>query len=1027
MRTTGSPRTVALLISLLLLLFVAGCASPTPEPPPSPTPLPLLDQTGAIPARTESVLEATSTPVPTLPPAEEAAPPALPTATPSPEAVTSTPETPTQEPPPVTTPEPAGEVTVEAQVETPLATAEKPVQAGEELTNTVALPIVVNSQGTPVTPEEAEAEAAEEATPGVTPAEEASPEATLEATPEAAILPPVLLFTEPPAGETWDGGPVVFHFDQPLDPESGKALSVEPPLPGQVTVEDARLVFTPEEEPALATRYRFVIDGAKLRSAAGVALEGVLEIHLPTRVPLQVTSTQPTDGSQDVSPTSPVVVVFNQPVVPLMGLEEQAELPNPLTFEPSVAGSGRWLNTSVFAFQPEPALAGGAQYTVVVAGVTSVDGAPLAEPAIFTFTTAPPAVVDASPLGELAPPDATIQLQFNQPMDRESTEAAFALVRVGHDGKLDPVSGTFQWDEEQTRLTFTPDEWLMAGAFYQIHVGTGARDLAGQNGLAEPYVGKFRVAPLPRVERTDPEDGAVNVPPDRVVTVEFNVPMSGTTVLENVQIQPPITATTVYSYYSPYQQRLILDWAKAPRTAYTVTLGAAMQDEYGHPLGQDYVFRFTTGDLAPFVRLSTPRFTHFSAFTKTTVSLYHRNMPEVEVGLYRLSEKEFLRLTGDGSWEIWRDYRPVEPQATLIWEQTWEPDTPRNEIGTLLVDLVDEEGQPLPPGLYFLQTSRPPATPSTPKETPFQPAQSVLVLSNDNLVVKKSAVGESLAWQTSLLTGEPVPDQEVRFFLDRTPLGQAVTDAEGVAAAALALDPENPWLNLVAISGQPGDEHFSVATTAWDEGVGPWEFDVPFRSDVDRARLAFYTDRPIYRPGQTVYWKGIVRLIEADAYKLPPEGLTVQVLIRDGRGTVLFDQELPLNEHGTVFGELPLAEEAVTGYYSLEARLPLETGQEIYGGASFQVAEYRKPEFQIQVTTDQPEYVQGDTISVTLEARYFSGEPLADAPVIWSLLAEPYFFSWKDAPKGRYFRFDPVLEEDLGFNPFGGYYGGLLQ
>jgi len=84
-----------------------------------------------------------------------------------------------------------------------------------------------------------------------------------------------------------------------------------------------------------------------------------------------------------------------------------------------------------------------------------------------------------------------------------------------------------------------------------------------------------------------------------------------------------------------------------------------------------------------------------------------------------------------------------------------------------------------------------------------------------------------------------------------------------------------------------------------------------------------------------------------------------------------------------------LDEEASTGYYHMRA----QAGKHSYG-ASFQVAEYRKPEFEVAVETDRDEYIQGDTINATAQATYFFGGPVADAKVRWALLSKDWRFSW---------------------------------
>ena len=60
--------------------------------------------------------------------------------------------------------------------------------------------------------------------------------------------------------------------------------------------------------------------------------------------PMDRASTQPSDGAEDVDPNNPITVIFNRPVVPLTGVEEQAGLPQPLDFDPFFEGQGQWLS-----------------------------------------------------------------------------------------------------------------------------------------------------------------------------------------------------------------------------------------------------------------------------------------------------------------------------------------------------------------------------------------------------------------------------------------------------------------------------------------------------------------------------------------------------------------------------------------------------------------------------------------------------------------------------------------------------------
>lgn len=851
-------------------------------------------------------------------------------------------------------------------------------------------------------------------------------------------LPPALLSTTPTDGATWDGGPVTFTFDQAMAAESTISVSVSPALAGEVTVTEGDLVFTPSIAPTPGARYEFTVD-ADARSAAGMELGNPVAITLVAAAPLTVTSTQPSDGASEVDTDSQIVVVFNRPVVELTGLNDQGSLPQPLTLEPAVEGTGEWLNTSIYVFKPALGLAGATDYTMTIADVSGVQGESLAEPVVVQFTTAAPIVTGVQPNFGPIPPDSAFQVTFSQPMDPASTEAAFA-VTAGEAESV--VAGTLTWDATNTTLTFTPTQVLDFGQSYELTVGTDAQPASQQGNLREAYANLFTVVPLPAVASTTPADGATNVTPDVTVMIQFNTPLSATTVLPNISVSPMLSTTRVYSYYREYDNTAELSWFKESQTQYTVTLGADIADPYGNTLDEPYTFTFTTGDHSPFVRLGIERFTHFSAYTETRISTLYRNVSSVEARLYQLPISEVFRLTGENQWETWRNYSVPNPEQNLVWERSYEPIVGPNVTARQVLTLTDDAGNLPAPGFYFLEVGYPEYAPNPDEQNdPFASRmQALLVLSNNNLVLKKSLQGDSLAWLTDLQSGDPVADLPVRFYFAGEDRGDATTDEDGVALAALGLDPNNSWGPVLAISGEPGEANFAAASSEWNQGIGPWDFNIPGGYSTEQYQTYFYTDRPIYRPGQTIYWKGIIRQLRAaaheqphpvptyDQYELPPATLPISITVRDDQGNAVVEESYTPSENGTVSGQVTLAPEAITGYYYIEARLQVAPDRTAYGGTGFQVAAYRKPEFESSVTSDQPEYTNGETVTFNVAANYFSGGPLANAPVTWRLLAEPYNFVWTEAPEGRYFSFTPFDPENDEYDPYrSAFYRGLLQ
>ncbi len=805
--------------------------------------------------------------------------------------------------------------------------------------------------------------------------------------------------------------PIALTFDRPMDaasvesafelvqlPETPQtdaatedeaaALTSEPvTIEGRFGWNEYRttLSFAPSRLLPRGASYQVVV-GENARSADGVSLKGPYQFRFATHGYLKVGQVIPADDTPDVAPDSPMTVMFNRPVVPLTMVEQQNTLPHPLTFSPDVEGTGTWLNTSVYVFQPSEPMEPGTTYTVAVADdLQDAVGNPMQEPYSWSFTTALPPeveVVSVSPRSgsDLVPIETTIAVQFDQPVDPASAQSAFHLRSVSEGGSS--VAGDFQVREAGTTLVFTPAQRLAFDHRYTVEVAAGVESASGGRPLVSSYRGTFTTVPLPRIIGTDPADGDTQAPYSTDLAIFFNTPIDPDTVMPNLQMTPPCSPTQVYTYFSRYDQSFHLYFDVRPSTSYTVHIAPDITDPYGNPTGQTLDVHFRTQPRPPSAHLITPgEVGTSSAYNPTRVGVRSVNMAQVSLRLYQMEpDSLFDRFYGD----------QVPDNAVLLrdWQEPITAFPYGENQGMPIVSRVDlaEDGGALEAGVYLLLLERP--------DSPSYPDRHLLVVSPINLTLK-AGEHDALVWANDLQSGQPVPDLTVDFYdrSSRNLLGTATTDVEGVARVEMDR-PENR--GVIALARQP----FSAADMDWSRGVSPWDFDLPATSDLPEMAAHIYTDRPIYRPDQTVSFKGVLRNEDDARFNLPASTGPVEVTITNAAREEVYRETLSLTGSGTFQGELVLPESAALGSYSIRVNVGQGSEDSRSFWSGFEVAAYRAPEFQVEVTPQADEIVRGTPLRATVEVAYFFGMPVENAPVEWTVRAVDDRFT--PAQYGRY-------------------------
>ncbi len=802
---------------------------------------------------------------------------------------------------------------------------------------------------------------------------------------------PQIVHQSPLQGQRLDLSPTIqITFNRAMDQTKTSAAwsfvdESNHAVPGTISwLNNETLQYKPGQTLESAKTYTAILSTGAA-GTDGTRLADEVRIEFKTTNALVVAQVFPADATKDVDIKSAITVIFNKPVAPLMSIEDQVNLPSPIEITPSVAGSGEWVSSSVYVYQPTMGLNSGTNYLVRVhSGLRDTTGSSLEQDYVWGFTTVSPKVTNFFLKGTGKTQDFSSILlnqafvvKFNQAMDEKSMAAALTI-RNRETQVIFPVRLT--WQDGDTSLTIEPVGRFNIASFYDLTIDSSARAQDGGT-LQESYQVPLSTIPLPRIESVSPQSGKQSSFSD-VLSIDFASPMNTDSLKGRVVITPKPKQPVDLNYYDGRNQLNI--YGLEPSTKYVIRLLPGMADIYGYTIKNEYSFSFETAGLDPSANLLLPRYPLVYRVTgEKPVFFEYTNLASAKFSLYALSYEEFSTLLQNSSQLDDLDNSSKKPLAVWTPELTADQDA----VGRIRMDL--EANGLLSPGYYFIRMYADPIarTIDPAARTTHYNQGALFIVAPDNLTLKVSQ-SEALAWLVDQETGQPVAHVPVIFYNDKmTVVGQAQTDEDGLAYVQ----------NVASVTYARSDDsaHLAMAALEWGSGVSEGQFGIwtDFYSPVSSNFAYVYTDRALYRPGQTVFYKGIVRSNDDLHYSLP--GLKkVDVTIENDQGK-LYEGEVSLSDDGSFSGNFQVGTDAQVGNYNLSVRQ--NAGDETsLGGVPFRVADYSKPEFQVTTDVTPGSAVVGDPVKFSLQATYYSGGNVSNAQVDWFMETTPTYYNPPD-------------------------------
>ena len=751
----------------------------------------------------------------------------------------------------------------------------------------------------------------------------------------------------------------------------------------------------------------FAAAGCPQRPTGGGLGPRVPEWERPSAVgapgPLTVTFGSP--RGQTWTPTE-IAVGFSKPMVPL-DRAGTADTTRRFEIEPAVEGEYRWLGSQVLTFVPARPLPVSSSFTVTVpAGVQALDGTALAEAYSFSFETPRVRVARSDPWNgaRWRKPQSPVDLWFNQPVDPAELErrAQFTATTsdgtavevrgraaVGHErGRAEPQPGVEPPADEGAldprHLVLTPVEPLPYGADVTLTISAELRGLQGNLPMGEPYQITYLTYGEFSFEGIGCSVSAYGgCSPAGGFHLEFSNPVKRGDVLRHLRVTPEVRLPDDPEWADEEQRADVYFSAPLqPETTYKVSIEPGLQDVFGQTLGGTRAREFHTGSYPPMARLDFSSGV-LEAEGPHQVAARFRNVESATLRLRPIRLEEYLRSrTGsrgygdDGPW--FRD-----STAPDIVRSTIRPGAPPNQEKVIPIHL-DPALRGARHGIVAIELRRPPVAGDY-----GESIDTTLVRVTDlGLTVKESSRG-LLVWVTSLKSGRPVRDARVRVFRGTTELWSGTTAADGLVLAPESVvdNPEGPYKPSLTVVADKGDDLNFLDTSRYGS-LEPWAFDQSFawRHDREWPVGAVFTDRGIYRPGDTVHLKGIARNLTDDGMSTPADQ-RVEIHVQDSNGeelTLPGSADLRTSPFGSFDFDLTLPPDAPLGWYEVRAQIgESERRHQPRLYASFRVAEYKAPTFAVQTTVERDEYVRGETLSFKVHGEYLFGAPMVAAEARW--------------------------------------------
>lgn len=759
---------------------------------------------------------------------------------------------------------------------------------------------------------------------------------------------------------------------------------------------------------------------------------------IPTPTPLPVVEALPDpelpDWIEQISPTgeagtlAQIRIRFQEPLVAVESLEspDRAATLDKFAVFPEIPGQFRFLTPRMVGFQADRAIPQATRLRVTLkAGLADLSGHELAEDLAWTFTTAPIKLTNL-PGGEGQPGAAdnplelepTLAFNANMLLDLDSLQQHLSLTPAGQENPVavrvvraeDEVDQTNPQDPQERFdpsaqpqiYHVTPTQPLEKGTEYQLAIAPGLEPAGGNLATTEPITstvityGPLAFDGLELVGAGSP-GGASGRFVNGLAQLNFNNGIVAKSAAEQITVTPAIReGTRLVRAYDDDDFVSLNPWAFEPNQTYTITIGAELTDRFGQTLGEPVTVDYTPGDLTADLWAPTG-LNIFPASQDLQINLSAVNLPD---GSYKAAYKvvQPTELVNTDTAYPRSDRSNLLPDAS-----TWESfplQSANNEIADIPVPLREKLGGNTGMLAYGI-TARTTTYEDDGQQRWREPDYYGLVQLTNLGVFAQWFPQAGMVRVHHLADGSVVSGAVVEVYRsyvnqENPPGGSPQPCATGTTNAAGMLRLEAPALQSCMAGAQAFTEPPELLVVA--RAGEDWAFvrTLPYSGDYGygiysgwygsqpQSRGTVFSDRFLYQPGETAWLTGSAYYLQSDS--LRQDANTPYKIIATGpEGNDIDLGSQTTNEYGTFSLKWEIGPDQPLGYYTITAKA--DNGVELSG--ELRVAEFKPPNFQVDLTLDQEFATAGDSLQASVQSDYLFGAPVQGGEVNYYVTRQP--------------------------------------